>query len=86
MDVSIMITFRASADISSDRRVVLTFPPEIPTGKAELVITVAPQSDDQTSSGSLRRQFGSVRSGDSHSADNERIDADVARAYGDSHD
>ncbi len=36
-----MITFRVSADIKADRQIVLTLPPEVPTGKAELVVTVA---------------------------------------------
>ncbi len=35
-----MITMRLTADISADRRVVLTLPPEVPTGKVELVVTV----------------------------------------------
>ena len=35
-----MITLRLTADISADRRVVLTLPPEVPTGKVELVVTV----------------------------------------------
>jgi predicted DNA-binding antitoxin AbrB/MazE fold protein len=34
----------------------------------------------------LRRHFGAWRSGDPNSADNERIDADLARAYGSSHE
>ncbi len=35
-----MITFRIKADVKDDRRVVLTLPPEVPTGQAELVVTV----------------------------------------------
>jgi hypothetical protein len=35
-----MITLRITADVKDDRRVVLTLPPEVPTGKAELVVTV----------------------------------------------
>ncbi len=43
-----MITFRIATDVKDDRQVVLTLPPEVPTGKAELVVTVAsptPQED-----------------------------------------
>ena len=36
-----MITLRITADVKDDRRVVLTLPPEVPTGQAELVVTVA---------------------------------------------
>jgi hypothetical protein len=35
-----MITLRMTADVSDDRRVVVTLPAEVPTGKAELVVTV----------------------------------------------
>ena len=35
-----MITLRLTADIKADRRVVLTLPAEVPTGQADLVITV----------------------------------------------
>jgi hypothetical protein len=35
--------------------------------------------------GGLRLQFGSVRGGDRRAADNERIDVDLARSYGNSH-
>jgi hypothetical protein len=35
-----MITVRMTTDVADDRRVVLTLPPEVPTGRAELVVTV----------------------------------------------
>jgi hypothetical protein len=35
-----MITFRITTNVSDDRRVVLTLPPDVPTGEAELVVTV----------------------------------------------
>ncbi len=35
-----MITFRFSTDVNEDRRVELTLPAEVPTGKADLVISV----------------------------------------------
>src|SRR4051812_34852749 len=38
--VAEMITFEVSADVKADRQIVLTLPPEVPTGKAELVVTV----------------------------------------------
>ena len=81
-----MITFRTSTEITADRRVVLTLPPETPEGKAELVVTVAPQGNSVSPRGSLRRRFGTVHGGDPRSADNDRIDADLSRAYGDSHE
>jgi hypothetical protein len=38
-----MITIRITADVKDDHRVVLTLPPEVPTGQAELVVTIEPQ-------------------------------------------
>ena len=35
-----MITLRITADVQADHRVVLTLPPEVPTGRADLVVTV----------------------------------------------
>jgi hypothetical protein len=36
-----MITFRVATDVKEDRQVLLTLPAEVPTGKTELVVTVA---------------------------------------------
>jgi hypothetical protein len=43
-----MITFRVEAEIKDDRQVTLTLPPEVPTGKADLVVTVDSRSTEQT--------------------------------------
>jgi hypothetical protein len=37
-------------------------------------------------SGKIQRYFGIWGSGDSHSADNDRIDADLAKEYADTHE
>ena len=42
-----MITFRLSANVKDDRQVILTLPPEVPTGEAELVVTVQPRTAEQ---------------------------------------
>jgi hypothetical protein len=42
-----MITVRMTTDVKDDRQVVLTLPPEVPVGRAQLVVTVeSPQSSD----------------------------------------
>jgi hypothetical protein len=41
-----MITFRVSADVKDDRRVELTLPPDTPTGKADLVVSVSPHTPE----------------------------------------
>jgi hypothetical protein len=41
-----MFTFRMNADIKDDRRVVLVLPSEVPTGQAQLIVTIErPVSD-----------------------------------------
>jgi hypothetical protein len=81
-----MITLRTFADVPADRQIVVSLPPETPTGRAELVVTVTPQETRESLRGNLRRRFGTIHSGDSRSADNERIDADLARAYEGTHE
>ena len=41
-----MITIRVSADVKDDRQVVLTLPPEVPTGETELIISIAPRQSE----------------------------------------
>ena len=43
-------------------------------------------SGEAKSAGGIREMFGSWSSGNPHSSDNEQIDADLARAYADTHD
>jgi hypothetical protein len=35
-----MITVRITADVPNNRQVILTLPAEVPTGRAELIVTV----------------------------------------------
>ncbi len=39
-----MFTIQITVEVKDDRKVVLTLPPEVPTGQTELVVTVSPQS------------------------------------------
>lgn len=39
-----MITLQVTVDVKDDRRVVLTLPPDVPTGPTELVVTISRQS------------------------------------------
>ena len=82
-----MIRFRTSAEVKEDRQVLLELPPETPVGKADLMVTISPQNAGASAAGGqLRHRFGTIRSGDSRSADNDRIDMDLAHAYEDPHD
>ena len=76
-----MITFRTSAEVTVDRSIVLVLPPETPLGKAELTVTVSTSDEVVSQRGSLRRHFGAIRGGDPRAADNDRVDADLARTY-----
>lgn len=44
------------------------------------------EAENQAAEERFARHFGAVKSGDSRSADNEKIDADLIRAYEDTHD
>jgi hypothetical protein len=50
-----MVSFRISADIKHDRRIVLTLPSEVPTRQAELVVTV-----EQPDTGAVPEQANSA--------------------------
>ncbi len=59
--------------------VVVTVSPQVIVSPKD---TVSPQNASATNGtsdvqGSFRKQFGSVRGGDPHAADNDRIDADL---------
>ena len=81
-----MNTFRTSTEITPDHRLVLTLPPEMPLGTAEVVVTISPQNGSPASCGNLRSHFGAIHGGDPRAADNDRIDADLSDAYRESHD
>jgi hypothetical protein len=76
-----MITFHTTAEVTPDRQLLVTLPPETPLGKAELVVTISPQTASSKQRGQLRQHFGAIHSGDSRSGDNERIDVDLENAY-----
>jgi hypothetical protein len=40
-----MIVIRVSADIPDDRHIVLALPPEVPTGRNELTVSIEPKSE-----------------------------------------
>ena len=42
-----MITVQITVEVKDDRQVVLTLPPEVPTGQTELVVTVASKNSLQ---------------------------------------
>jgi hypothetical protein len=77
-----MIRIRTQADVNADREVVVKLPPETPIGRADLIVMVLPITKAESQRGILRRHFGAYESGNSRSADNASIDADLAREYG----
>lgn len=56
-----------------------------PTERAELISRLSSYPTREKLPGTLRKYFGMINSGDSDSANNEKIDADLAEAYMDDH-
>src|SRR4051794_39438009 len=53
-----MIALRMTTNVPDNRRVVLTLPPEVPTGPAELVVTLESPTDSVRNPGACRpRRF-----------------------------
>lgn len=63
-----MITLRLTAYLDADRRVVLTLPPEVPTGRVELVVTVDSPSPNRP----LPKGMGKYRSGNGDTSEKAR--------------
>lgn len=74
-----MSTVRFTAEVLPDGTIRLPEGVHLPPGKAEVTVEAVEPS---TETGSVRNFAGALRSGDAHSADNDRIDADLAQSYG----
>ena len=77
-----MSTVRFTAEVLPDGTIQ---PPDgirLAPGKAEVTVDTAEATAAQKS---LRDFAGAIRSGEPRSADNDQIDADLARAHDDSH-
>ena len=61
--------------------VVLDVPAALPEG-AQVSVQVHEQPQHADQAAPARASFGSIASGDARSADNARIDDDLAQAYG----
>ncbi|MCC6124833.1 MAG: hypothetical protein IT426_07725 [Pirellulales bacterium] len=42
-----MYTMRIVAEVGADRQVILTLPPEVPTGKTEIEVNITPQIEQK---------------------------------------
>jgi hypothetical protein len=80
-------SFKTTTDVPDDRQVTIVLPSDAPTGKADVEVTIAPHEKGASATGGdFSRFFGTVNSGNPNSADNDAIDADLAREYGSSID
>jgi len=70
-------------DLNTVLDAALKLPPE---QKRELITRLSMSSLPKKRPGALRKYFGMIDSGDPNSADNEKIDAELAAAYYDNHD
>lgn len=57
-----------------------------PEQQAELIQKLSSARLGKKTPGNVRKHFGTFNSGDPRSADNDKIDADLARAYADNHE
>lgn len=55
------------------------------TQRQELIARLSSFPKREKKPGNIRKYFGMVNSGDPNSADNDKIDADLAAAYADDH-
>jgi hypothetical protein len=73
--------------MNPDLRTVLDAAMKLPPEQQrELIVKLSDVNSRQKKPGVLRKYFGMINSGDPHSADNDKIDADLARAYIDDHE
>jgi hypothetical protein len=79
-----MSTVRFTAEVLPDGTIRPPAGIHLAPGKAEITVDTADTVESSEAPGSLRNFAGAIHSGDARSADNERIDADLAREYGDS--
>ena len=70
-----MITLRMTTDVKDDRRVVLTLPPDVPTGRAELVVTVeSPNGTQSHQRGVPAADIRGVAAGNGPPPDDETVE------------
>ena len=81
IDVNGSVTFLEPLKISRKSRAIITLLDEEKPNKRELSAEEAKLAEDN-----FARWMGSVSSGNPRSADNEQIDADLAKEYGATHD
>ena len=70
-----MITLRMTADVTDDRRVVLTLPSDVPTGRADLVVTVeSPDAGQPRPRGVPAALVLGIASGNGPAPDDETVE------------
>lgn len=57
-----------------------------PDQRRELIIKLSCSTTTSKTPGAVRKHFGSISSGDPNSADNEKIDAELAKSYLETHE
>jgi predicted DNA-binding antitoxin AbrB/MazE fold protein len=65
-------------DAIFDNGVIKPLEPVVLPDQSRVRVTVEPAATESARTGSLRSRFGAIGSGDARSADNSRIDADLA--------
>lgn len=81
IDVNGNVRFLEPLKITKKSRAIITLLDDENVPKREVNETDAQLAEER-----FARHFGAVKSGDARSADNEKIDADLIRAYEDTHE
>ncbi len=81
IDVNGQVTFLEPLKISQKSRAIITLLDNEKPPRREMS-----DAEKQLAEDRFARHFGAIKSGDSTSADNEKIDADLVREYGATHD
>ncbi len=87
--VIIVIKCRVETEtvMNPDLNTVLDAAMKLPINeRRELINRLKLSSISPKTPGSVRKHFGAINSGDPRSADNDKIDTDLAREYSDTHE
>jgi hypothetical protein len=77
-----MITMQITVEVKDDRQVVLTLPPEVPTGQTDLVVSVTPKKNEAKKPGTSLAEWAEANAedwGDQISA--EDVEGFTGRRY-----
>lgn len=77
-----MITMQITVDLKDDRQVVLTLPPDVPTGATELVVNISSQPADKKKPRTSLAEWAEANAEDwGHEIRSEDVESFTGRRY-----